>query len=57
MMQELLPGGRFRATPLYDMMSAQPNVDAGEIRHNRPPKFPQEIVSSIIEGMRRRLCQ
>jgi serine/threonine-protein kinase HipA len=31
----LLPGGRFRMTPLYDVMSAQPNVDAGEIRHNR----------------------
>ena len=31
----LLPGGRFRLTPLYDVMSAQPNVDAGEIRHNR----------------------
>lgn len=31
----LLPGGRFRLTPLYDIMSAQPNVDAGEIRHNR----------------------
>jgi HipA-like C-terminal domain len=30
----LLPGGRFRLTPLYDVMSAQPNVDAGEIRHN-----------------------
>lgn len=31
----LLPGGRFRLTPLYDVMSAQPNVDSGEIRHNR----------------------
>ena len=31
----LMPGGRFRMTPLYDVMSAQPNVDAGEIRHNR----------------------
>ena len=31
----LLPGGRFRLTPLYDVMSAQPNVDAGQIRHNR----------------------
>jgi serine/threonine-protein kinase HipA len=30
----LLPGGRFRLTPLYDVMSAQPNVDAGEIRQN-----------------------
>lgn len=31
----LLPGGRFRLAPLYDVMSAQPNVDAGQIRHNR----------------------
>jgi serine/threonine-protein kinase HipA len=30
----VLPGGRFRMTPLYDVMSAQPNVDAGQIRHN-----------------------
>ncbi|MGC1295753.1 MAG: HipA domain-containing protein, partial [Alloacidobacterium sp.] len=30
----LLPGGRFRLTPLYDVMSSPPNVDAGEIRHN-----------------------
>jgi serine/threonine-protein kinase HipA len=30
----LLPGGRFRLTPLYDVMSSQPNADAGEIRHN-----------------------
>lgn len=110
----LLPGGRFRLTPLYDVMSAQPNVDAGEIRHNTmklamavgdsrhyvidqimprhflqtaagsgvpaslvqsildeiendtdraidvavdglPPGFPERIVSSVIEGMRRRL--
>jgi serine/threonine-protein kinase HipA len=110
----LLPGGRFRLTPLYDVMSAQPNVDAGEIRHNRmklsmavgdsrhyvidqimprhflqtaassgvsaplvqgildeaendtdrvidaavndlPPGFPERIVSSVIEGVRRRL--
>jgi serine/threonine-protein kinase HipA len=111
----LLPGGRFRMTPLYDVMSAQPNVDAGEIRHNRmklamavgdsrhyvidsilprhflqtaasagvpaslvqgildeiendtdraidaavndlPSGFPERIVSSIIEGVRRRLA-
>jgi serine/threonine-protein kinase HipA len=110
----LLPGGRFRLTPLYDVMSAQPNVDAGEIRHNAmklamavgdnrhytidsivprhflqtaasagvpaslvqgildeiendtdhaidatvndlPPRFPERIVSSVIEGVRRRL--
>jgi serine/threonine-protein kinase HipA len=102
-------------TPLYDVMSAQPNVDAGQIRHSRmklamavgdsrhyvidsimprhflqtaassgvpvspvqgildeldsvadratdtvlnglPPTFPEQIVSSIIEGLRRRLA-
>jgi len=101
-------------TPLYDVMSAQPNVDAGEIRRNAmklamavgdsrhyvidsimprhflqtaasagvpaslvqgildeiendtdraidaavndlPPGFPERIVSSVIEGVRRRL--
>lgn len=31
----LFPGGRFHLTPLYDVMSAQPNVDAGQIQHNR----------------------
>jgi serine/threonine-protein kinase HipA len=31
----LNPGGRFRLTPLYDVMSAQPAVDAGQIRHNK----------------------
>jgi hypothetical protein len=31
----LSPGGRFRMTPLYDVMSAQPNIDAGEIPRNR----------------------
>jgi serine/threonine-protein kinase HipA len=31
----LYPGGRFRLTPLYDIMSAQPNVDAGQIRYNK----------------------
>jgi serine/threonine-protein kinase HipA len=29
------PGGRFHMTPLYDVMSAQPNVDAGQIRQNK----------------------
>ena len=28
------PGGRFNLTPLYDVMSAQPAVDAGQIRRN-----------------------
>jgi len=31
----LWPGGRFRLTPLYDVLSAQPSVDAGQIRRNR----------------------
>lgn len=31
----LLPGGRFRLTPLYDVMSTQPNMDAGQIQKNR----------------------
>jgi serine/threonine-protein kinase HipA len=31
----LSPGGRFRMTPLYDVMSAQPAVDAGQISHNK----------------------
>lgn len=29
---QLMPGGRFRLAPLYDIMSAQPYVDAGQIR-------------------------
>jgi serine/threonine-protein kinase HipA len=28
----LYPGGRYRMTPLYDVISAQPSVDAGQIR-------------------------
>lgn len=31
----LHPGGGFRMTPLYDVLSAQPSVDAGQIRRNR----------------------
>lgn len=30
----LYPGGRYRMTPLYDVISAQPSVDAGQIRQN-----------------------
>jgi serine/threonine-protein kinase HipA len=30
----LYPGGRYRMTPLYDAISAQPSVDAGQIRQN-----------------------
>lgn len=28
-------GGRFRMAPLYDVMSVQPALDAGQIRHNK----------------------
>lgn len=31
----LLPGGRFRLTPLYDVLTGQPSADAGEIQRNR----------------------
>lgn len=31
----LSPGGRFRMTPLYDVISAQPSADAGQIRQNQ----------------------
>ena len=31
----LAPGGRFRLTPLYDIVSMQPGVDAGQLNHNQ----------------------
>jgi serine/threonine-protein kinase HipA len=31
----LRPGGRFRLTPLYDVMSVQPAVDAKQLRRNK----------------------
>lgn len=31
----LATGGRFRLTPLYDVLSAQPGVDAGQLRFNK----------------------
>jgi serine/threonine-protein kinase HipA len=31
----LSPGGRFRITPLYDVISAEPSADAGQIRRNK----------------------
>lgn len=31
----LLPGGRFHLTPLYDIMSTQPNADLGQIQPRR----------------------
>jgi len=29
----LLPGGRYHLAPLYDVISAQPGIDAGKLRH------------------------
>ncbi|CAN7609285.1 type II toxin-antitoxin system HipA family toxin [Phenylobacterium sp. LjRoot164] len=31
----LHPGGRARMTPLYDVLSAQPSLAAGQVRHNQ----------------------
>ncbi|MCH8489798.1 MAG: type II toxin-antitoxin system HipA family toxin [Oceanicaulis sp.] len=31
----LRPGGRFELTPFYDVLTVQPAVDAGRIRHNQ----------------------
>jgi len=31
----LLPGGRYHMTPLYDVISAQPSVDASQVRLNQ----------------------
>lgn len=31
----LAPGGRFRLTPLYDIISTQPSLDAGQISQNQ----------------------
>jgi serine/threonine-protein kinase HipA len=31
----LNPGGRFRLTPLYDVLTAQPSLDAGQIRQKK----------------------
>lgn len=31
----LTPGGRFRMTPLYDVLSAQPSLDAGQIPRSK----------------------
>lgn len=31
----LSPGGRFRMTPLYDVISAQPSLSTGQIRRNK----------------------
>lgn len=41
----LMPGGRFHLTPLYDVMSAQPAVDAGQLRHNKM-KFAMTVGSN-----------
>jgi len=40
----LMPGARFHLTPLYDVMSAQPAVDAGQLRHNKM-KFAMAVGS------------
>jgi len=31
----LAPGGRFRLAPIYDVVSAQPSIDAGHVRQNQ----------------------
>ncbi|AYJ87420.1 type II toxin-antitoxin system HipA family toxin [Sphingomonas paeninsulae] len=31
----LTPGGRFRLTPFYDVLTAQPSLDGGQIRRNQ----------------------
>ena len=52
----LSPGGRFRMTPLYDVMSAQPSVDAGQIRYNKM-KFALAVGKSrhyVIDTIRPR---
>ncbi len=36
------PGGRFKLAPLYDILSVQPSIDAGEITHNKA-KFAMKI--------------
>jgi len=41
----LMPGARFHLTPLYDVMSAQPAVDAGQLRHNKM-KFAMAVGSN-----------
>lgn len=42
----LAPGGRFRMTPLYDVLSTQPNVDAGQV-------FAKKFKLSMSVGHRR----
>ena len=32
---QLASGGRFKLAPLYDILSLQPSMDAGETTHNR----------------------
>jgi serine/threonine-protein kinase HipA len=44
------PAGRFALAPLYDVMSVQPNLDAGEIARNRA-----QLAMAIGEGRRRRI--
>jgi serine/threonine-protein kinase HipA len=50
----LAPAGRFRLTPLYDVVSAQPSLDAAQIRHNQMKlamavgKSNHYLVSTIV---------
>ncbi len=50
----LLPGGRFRMTPLYDVLSLQPNFDARKISHRdyrlamRAGKSNHDKVTNIL---------
>lgn len=44
------PAGRFALSPLYDVMSLQPNLDAGEIQRNRA-----QLAMAVGERRRRRV--
>jgi serine/threonine-protein kinase HipA len=52
----LSPGGRFRMTPLYDVISAQPSADAGQIRRNKMKLAmavgdkPHYVVDTVMPG-------
>jgi len=64
----LTPGGRFRLTPLYDVISAQPSADAGKIQRNQmklamavgknriTPSTPSRHVTSCRQPRRRALA-
>ena len=46
----LTPGGRYRMTPLYDVLSAQPSLDAKQIRRNQ-----MKLAMSVGKNNRYRL--